>query len=104
MSVMVQIGSETRSLDDASPSWINDQINRRRRDGASFCVRVTIDNPPIDLALSTPGCSGGGGGGRRLNTQEEEIADLWRKHYLSDEAFSGGSLVSFLKQIGKWFK
>lgn len=103
MSVEVQIGSEKRSIDDASPSWINDQINRRRKDGSPVCVRVSIIKNSINLILSTPACPSGGGGGS-LNTQEEEIVDLWRKHHLSGENFTGGNLVSFLKQISKWFR
>lgn len=103
MSVEVQIGSEKRSIDDSSPSWINDQINRRRRDGIPVCVQVYINKESINLRLSTPGCSGGGGGGS-LNTQEMEIVDLWRKHHLSEDSYTGGNLISFLKQIAKWFR
>jgi hypothetical protein len=49
MGVTVQIGNETRDLDDATESWINEQIDRRRRDGSSICITVRIQLPGVDL-------------------------------------------------------
>lgn len=98
--IRVFIGNSEREINDATPQWINEQINRRRADGVQFCVRVLIDTNPINLALTTPGCSsGGGGGGRQPNSQENELLALWEKFHLKTSDFTGGNLVAFLKQI-----
>lgn len=96
--IRVRIGESERELKDATPQWINEQINRRRADGVSFCARVIIDSNPVKLSLSTPGCSGGGGG-RQPNTHEKVILELWEKLHLNTEGFTGGNLVAFLRQV-----
>jgi hypothetical protein len=98
--IRVKIGDSERDLRDATPAWINEQINRRRADGISVCVQVLIDSNPLNLALTTPGCSRiGGGGGRPLNQQESNIVALWERLHLNTQEFTGGNLVAFLKQI-----
>src|SRR5690349_10830780 len=97
--ITVHINAESRPFDDADPNWINEQINRRRRDGANVCARVQIDCPPVNMTLASVGCGAGVGGGRPPNTQEKEIFDLWNKLGLNDSDFSGGNLVAFLKQL-----
>lgn len=97
--IKVRIGDSERELRDATPPWINEQINRRRADGISVCVQVLIDSSPLNLTLSTPDCSRGGSGGRPLNQQESKIVSLWEKLHLNKQDFTGGNLVAFLKQI-----
>lgn len=97
--VTIKIGSSEQSLENADESWINQQINGRRRDGQSVCVRVVINDGSINMALSTPNCAGGGGGGRPPNQQEQRIFDLWDKHGLNKSEFNGGHLIAFLKQL-----
>jgi hypothetical protein len=100
-SATIQIGGETRALADADESWVTQQVNRRRREGQSVCVVVRIHTSGIDVNLATPACGGGGGGGRLPNTKEQDVIDLWRKHGLNTDDFSGGNLVAFLKQINR---
>ncbi len=99
MGVTVQIGNETRDLDDATESWINEQIDRRRRDGASICITVRIQLPGVDLRLDTPACGGGSGGGRQPNSSEQQIINLWNERKLNSSDFSGGNVVAFVKQL-----
>ena len=80
--IKVRIGESERELNDATPQWINEQISRRRKDGANVCVRVLINSGSVNLALSTPTC-GEGGGGRRPNPQESELLSLWEKLHLN---------------------
>jgi hypothetical protein len=96
--IKVRIGNTEKELGDVSESWINEQLSRRRRDGESICVQVTIHKPPLNMVLSTPGCSGTGGG-RAPNAREQRIFELWEKLKLNSSDFIGGHLIAFLKQI-----
>ena len=98
-TVPVRVGQETRDLEAASESWINDQLNRRREDGQNICVQVTVHAGGLQLALSTPGCASGGGGGRQPTSREMAVLDLWNKLHLNQVGFTGGNLVAFLKQL-----
>ncbi len=99
MTIRVMIGSIEKDIADADPGWINDQINRRRHDGEPVCVKVTINEEPINVILTTSDCPNRGGGGRPPNTQESEILSLWKKLHLDDKDFTGGNLVAFLRQL-----
>lgn len=96
--IKVQIGNTEKEPRDVRESWINEQLNRRRREGQSVCVRVTIDKPPLNMVLSTPECSGSSGG-RAPKPQEQRIFELWERLRLNTLDFTGGNLVAFLKQV-----
>jgi hypothetical protein len=97
--VSVCIAGVSRQLEDASESWITQQIERRRRDGIAVCVQVTIQLSGLSMILSTPGCAVGGGGGRAPNTNEREMFALWDKLGLNHPDFAPGKLIAFLKQF-----
>ncbi len=97
--ITIRIGDSERELDTADEHWINDQISRRRQDKAPPCVRVSIRKAGFDMVLSTPTCGGGGSGGRAPNEQERAVFELWEKRGLSNNDFTGGSVVAFLKQL-----
>ena len=97
--ISIKIGSSERHLKDARESWINQQINLRRKDRQPVCVRVTIHDSFVDMILSTADCPNLGGGGRLPNRQEKIIFDLWKKLGLNKSDFHGGNLVAFLKQV-----
>jgi hypothetical protein len=96
--ISVRIGDNERDLAEADEQWVNQQIKRRRADGQTVCVSVTIREKGLNLVLFTPTC-GERGGGRLPNPQEKEIFDLWESRGLNDENFTGGNLVAFLKQL-----
>lgn len=99
MTIRVKIGSIEKDIADVDPNWVNEQINRRRDDGAAVCVQVTIDKESVHLHLITSDCPHSGGSNRLLSTQENETISLWNKLHLDEENFSGGNLVAFLRQI-----
>jgi|WetSurMetagenome_2_1015567.scaffolds.fasta_scaffold625284_1 hypothetical protein len=100
MSVMLTIGSDgDRNLTEVSSSWINEQINRRKKDGIPLCVRVLIKTDCVNVALATIDCACSRGGGRIPNHHEREILELWSKLHLNDANFSAGNLIAFLKQV-----
>ena len=61
MTILVKIGSVEKDITEADPNWINEQIDRRRADGAAICVQVTIIRDSVDLRLSTSDCPQFGG-------------------------------------------
>ena len=101
MEITVQIGSETRPISDVTEHWINDQLSRRHREGASVCVIVNINESGANLRLATPAC-GRSVGGRQANTRESAIIALWNEKNLNTNDFTGGSLVGFLAQVRKF--
>lgn len=100
--VTVHIRGQSRSDDDISPAWINEQLARRGRDESTTCVRVDIEPPSGNrLYLQTPGCTSGGGGGFAppFTNQQRRIIDLWNERGLNKPDFTAGSLIAFLKQL-----
>lgn len=96
----IRIGSDERSLVDADPQWITQEVQARRADGQSVCVIVTIITDDLNLRLATPSCGGSGGGGGRAPTQREKaIFDLWGQRGLNQADFSPGDVVAFVKQL-----
>jgi hypothetical protein len=100
--ITVQIGTESRSLSDASSQWINDQLNRRRRDNTSVCLKVAIHTDRLNIALQTPGCANTSSGNRQPNDQERDLLDLWSKRKLNTSDFQGGDVVAFLHQLQRF--
>lgn len=97
--IRIRIGDAERELANAAENWINQQINRRREDGQTVCVKVSIHEGDLNLVLSTPACAASGGGSRPPCPREKEVFDLWNHRGLNDADFTGGNLVAFLKQL-----
>ncbi len=97
--IRIRIGDMERELASADEHWINQQINRRRADGQTVCVRVTVHEGDLYMVLSTPTCGASGGGGRPPRPREKEVFDLWNHGGLNDADFTGGNIVAFLKQL-----
>lgn len=98
--IEVQIGTIKKKLGDASPRWINEQINCRRRDGEPVCVQVFIDKTEVYMKLTTPDCPSTAGV-RSATPLEQEIFELWERHNLDSSDFTGGNLTAFLKQVAR---
>lgn len=95
----VKIGTDERPLDNATPQWINQQINNRRDDGESVCVIVRLRDPYPELNLATPTCGGGGAGQtKQYSDRESAILALWREG-MGQTGFTGGDLVAFLARL-----
>jgi hypothetical protein len=99
MTIRVKIGSIEKDISEVDPNWINEQINRRRAEGITVCVQVSIISDSVNLHLATSECPPFSGVSRVLSTEENGILSLWNKLHLHDKDFSGGNLVAFLKQI-----
>jgi hypothetical protein len=97
--IRVSIAGDERSLQDASPDWIAQQIERRRRDGLSACVTVGIDTGELSMHLSTPECGSGRGGGRAPTAKEARVFELWSQLGLNQSGWTPGNVVAFLKRL-----
>jgi hypothetical protein len=98
--IRLQIGSDERVDDSISESWVNQQVGRRRADGAPVCARVSLKTDSVDFSLSTAGCRGRGGAPlASFSATEQKIIELWGKCGLNEEDFQGGQLIAFLKQV-----
>ena len=97
--VSVTIGGESRDINDATESWITQEIQRWRKANRSVCVQVSIDLSGLKMLLSTPGCGAGRGGGRPPNLNESEVFGLWADRGLNRSDFAPGNLLAFLKQF-----
>lgn len=96
----IAINGQQRSLDEATPQWIHDQIDPRNRDGLAVCVKINIETNEIRIALSTPTCQhSGGGGGRMPNRREAEVLRIWEDEKLHTNQFSVGNVVAFVKRV-----
>jgi hypothetical protein len=84
-----------REIDE---QWIAEQINRRRYDGHTVCVRVLIEEGPINLRLSSAGCSGGRASAR-FTAEQQNIIELWRRNRMDQADFDSGDVIAFLKQL-----
>jgi hypothetical protein len=99
--IVVRIGGEEHEC-PVDSNWVNQLLKGLKETEATPCVRVTIRLSDVDVVLASQGC-GSGGGGRplaSLTPAEQNILALWKKHHLDQPEFSGGNLVSFLKQLG----
>jgi hypothetical protein len=94
----IRIGAEQRDLADVDQQWLSEQLRRRKADGGSTCIQVSLKTSSIDILLSTPECGGGGGGGRAPTAQERLLFDEWAKRGLNDPGYSVGDIISFLQQ------
>ena len=97
--IKIRIGNDEIELANADENWINQQINQRRADGQTVCVRVIINEGDLNIVLSTPTCGASGGGSRPPRPREKEVFNLWNQRGLNDTNFTGGKLVAFLKQL-----
>lgn len=101
MSIKVIIGTNEREINDIEPSWITEQIVRRKQDGVSVCVKVKIKSNGLDMVLVSGDCPSGGVGGRPPTSQERAIFELWEKLHLNQNNISPGNLIAFLKQVSR---
>lgn len=98
--INVKIGSTERTLSEASPEWIHQQIDQRHSERASACVRIRIDEPGAIMVLTTQHCPRGTLNSREPNRLEQSIFDLWKHNRLDEPEFKGGQLVAFLERLG----
>ena len=97
-----KIGANERrfnSLNEIDENWINQQINGLRKDGYPACVRISINEGPVNLTLTTADCPPSGGGGRQPTSIEAKVFDLWNELGLNGDDFQGGKFVAFLKRV-----
>ena len=101
--ITIKIGEDVRTWNKNEADWINQQISGRRAAGDFYCVRVSIREPGITIDFSTANCYSSGSGVPNFNYRELAVIELWKKCGLNESDFSGGNLISFLKQFESQF-
>jgi hypothetical protein len=96
--IRIFIGDGERTLEQASESWIREQVISRRKADGSVCVRVSIRAYGVDMLLATPGCPASGGG-RPPNAKERDIFTIWEKLGLDKVDFEVSHLIAFLSRV-----
>lgn len=100
--IKVTIGDTQREFEsrsDIEEAWVNQQIERRRRDtGQDPCVRVHVALGSVNVTFASAACAGLSGGSRTLTPVESSLFDLWQQLELGGRALVGGRLVEFLKR------
>ncbi|HET8637309.1 MAG TPA: hypothetical protein VFL96_10700 [Acidobacteriaceae bacterium] len=94
----VKIGSQERSLNDADPHWIEQQINGLRRDGEPVTVVVRVQVGDRELCFVAPPMPGGGPP-RQYSAAQSAVIALWDQRGMNSASISPGNLISFLKQL-----
>jgi len=59
--ITVEIGDNQRNFTNSrhiDETWINEQINSRRTDGRTLCVRVKTDEGSLNITFVTADCGG----------------------------------------------
>jgi hypothetical protein len=100
--IKVTIGEMQRefaSRSDIEEAWINQQIERRRREtGQDPCVRVHVAVGSMNVTFASAACAGPGGGARPLSPLESSLFALWQELELGGRTLVGGRLIEFLKR------
>ena len=94
--ITIKTGTAERRDGDIDIRWVTDQVNKRRKEGKTFCVLFKVNCGDVNLSLPSRDCpTAVGGGGRKPNTKEEFILDEWRKKGFPDQDVNPGMVVSF---------
>ena len=97
--VRINIDGQDKALDQVTPSWIKDQIERRRASGAPVCVLVTLKSADAEVVFQSGGCPHGLGGSRLPNPKEKHLLELWARLGLNQVNFQIDRLIRFLGDI-----
>lgn len=100
--ISVRIGSSERNYSDVNKDWIIQQIVKRRKEGQSFSVEISIECGPVNIICSTPGSKSINGVPRSLRPEEIKIQKLWQKYNLNNKDFSIENLLYFLNDVGEY--
>ena len=60
--ISVSVGGKQMTLDKLREGWLLEQLERQGSNRSAVCVRVEIDEGPIECVLTTPGCGTAPGG------------------------------------------
>jgi hypothetical protein len=99
--IKLRIGTTERVEDSPSSfddGWIQQEFHNAERP-QGICVRVTVEETPIDMELTTPGCPRTSGAVRKARDDEQRIFDLWDRCGLYEHNPTPNGVVGFLQQL-----
>ena len=98
MNVSITIGDETRSYASATKDWINKTFAFAKRQGLLPSVTIQLSQPGLVLGLATPGAGRRGDGGA-LTPAQNRIVEVWIRHHMTSNHYTGGNLIAFLSEL-----
>lgn len=107
MDIKVRISDSEERVwsDDATTSWINEQIRARLDAGVPVCVVVIINGNGVrNLRFSAGECgsTGGGAGTSNFNGDEQRVIDEWKKIGVQEAPINAGKLIAFIQQVSRF--
>ena len=97
--ITIRINQASESNSGIKPQWISEQIQNRRKDGASICVVFEVKCSGIDIRLPLGQCPQGNGGGREPNKRELQLIDKFEK--MKGKEINPGLIISFWQHLKK---
>lgn len=96
----ISINGSQRTLADAEPNWLANQINGRKHDGQTICLHIRLEQP-VALTLATQGCglSGGSGASRPYTPKENQVIALWHECGMGEPDLKLGHVMQFLRRL-----
>ncbi len=99
--IRVNICGFVQKYDSSLQTWVKEQYNKRKNDGADFWFIITIETGDIQVCLASETAPGGRGKPYKcFNSKEKQIIDLWEKMNIKEDCYID-SLLKFLKVIEK---
>lgn len=107
MEIKIKIGDSEERVwhDDATTSWIREQIGARLDAGVSVCVIVTVNGNGVDnlwFAAGECGSSRGGSGVPSYSREEQQVIDTWHRIGVQESPINAGKLTAFMQQVSRY--
>ena len=100
--ITVRIGSESKNLKEIDRVWLHNEIERRRSEGRSIEIEITVDKSPVKLGFSIPGIFSSDTKPERLPLESRNVIRLWERYNFNEKNLDPAKLFSFLSDISEY--
>jgi hypothetical protein len=92
--------SRPLDVDRVEAALIRDRVRELRGRNIPVCVKILLDVPPVNIILTTVGCTDSEPDNPRpLRPEEKRLFDLWEKRGMKKEDFEVDQLEMFIREI-----
>lgn len=99
--ITIKIGASEKRFDSIrllEEEWISRNIIGLQRDGRTVCIRISINEGPVNMTVVTSECQRTSSGGRPPNDEERKIFEIWEGLGLDTNGIEAGKIIAFLKR------